>query len=149
MNTRPSPGPDPQALRTRLAWLEWMMERAIEVPIIRKRIGGDALIGLIPGVGDAVGGLIGLYLVYEAARAGAPKRMLAGMIARVGLDTALGSVPLVGDLWDFFYSSNSRNLAALKRHLDAQGVVRPGLGTSAAPVEIEGQVIGRAPARAG
>jgi hypothetical protein len=124
---------DPQSLHTRLAWLEWLMERAVRVPVINKRIGGDALIGLIPGVGDLLGGLIGSYLVLEAARAGAPTRLIIKMIARVGLDTAIGAIPVAGDLWDFFYSSNTKNLRALRAHLETTGFQRPMVSAAVQP----------------
>jgi hypothetical protein len=129
---------DLQRVRTRLEWLEWFLERSVKIPVLNKRIGGDALVGLIPGVGDAVTAGLALFIVYQAARAGAPVPMLAKMLARVGADTAIGAIPFVGDAWDFFYASSSRNLADLKAHLDQQGVSRTPL--NGGPI-IEGEVL--------
>jgi hypothetical protein len=88
------------------------------VPGINQPVGLDAIVGLIPIAGDAIGALMGLYLVWEARNLGMSKWQMARMMGHVGIDTALGAVPLVGDLFDFVYRSNSRNLKIIRRHLD-------------------------------
>jgi Domain of unknown function (DUF4112) len=106
---------------SRLSLIEHWLERAVTIPVIGKRFGLDALIGLVPGVGDLIAGGIGGYILYEAWRLGMPKSTLATMAGRLLMDTGIGSIPLVGDLWDLLYASNSRNLKDVKAHLETLG----------------------------
>lgn len=111
-------GNDPASVRRRIEALEKVLENTFVVPGINRPVGLDALIGLIPVVGDAVTAAMGLYLVWEARNLGMPKWRMAQMAGRVGLDSLLGAVPVVGDVFDFAYRSNSRNLKTILRHLD-------------------------------
>ncbi|HET6156743.1 MAG TPA: DUF4112 domain-containing protein [Dongiaceae bacterium] len=88
-----------------------------QVNVLGLRFGADAVLGLIPGIGDAVSGLIGLYLILEARRLGIPRSALLRMIANVAFDTAIGAIPVAGDIWDFFFRSNDRNMQILARHI--------------------------------
>ncbi|MEQ8659688.1 MAG: DUF4112 domain-containing protein [Gammaproteobacteria bacterium] len=81
------------------------------------RIGLDGLLGLVPGVGDLLGAALSLYIVAGAHRLGASRAVLARMLANVALETVVGAVPLVGDLFDFVWKANQRNLALLEREL--------------------------------
>lgn len=83
------------------------------------RVGLDPLLGLIPGAGDLAGAALGGWVILLAARAGAPRGMLLRMLANIGIDTVLGSVPVVGDIFDAGYKANLRNVALLERHLEA------------------------------
>jgi hypothetical protein len=123
----------------RLAALEYWLERAIEIPILRRKIGLDGILGLIPGFGDALAGALGAYILVEAWRADMPKSQILSMALRLGLDTGVGMIPLAGDLWDFFYAANSQNLKAVKAHLEAQGVMLPIEGDQI----IDGEVLRR------
>ena len=107
---------EPEELRNVRA-LGWLMDNAIEIPGTRFRIGLDALIGLIPVVGDAVAFVIGSYILMSAARLGVPRVVLARMLANVGIDAALGAVPLVGDLFDAAWRANAKNAALLEQAL--------------------------------
>lgn len=78
------------------------------------RIGADALIGLIPGIGDAVGALISAYLVNEARAMGAPRSVLLRMMGNVFIETVIGAIPFAGDLFDAAFKANMRNLALLE-----------------------------------
>ena len=98
--------------------LEHLLEGLIKLPLIGRRVGLDAIIGLAPGVGDAATAALGLYLICEARNLGASRGTLLRMLANVGVDTAIGSVPIAGDLFDLFFRSNSRNLKLVKRLLD-------------------------------
>jgi hypothetical protein len=109
----------------RLRRLAKLMDSAITVPGLRLRIGADAVLGLVPGIGDAASGLIGAYLIYEAHRLGAPKRALARMAANLALDTAVGAIPVAGDIWDFFFRANDRNMQILARHVGGLPVDLP------------------------
>lgn len=113
-------GQAPDAVRARIDLLERLLERSVTIPGTRIGVGLDALVGLIPVAGDAVAGIMGLYLVWEARNLGMSRWTQARMLANVGVDTALGAVPLVGDAFDLFFRSNSRNLRLIRRHLDRQ-----------------------------
>ena len=112
---------DHARIYSRLSLIEHWLERAVTIPVIGKRFGLDAVVGLIPGVGDLIAGSIGAYILYEGWRLGVPKATLLSMAGRLVVDTGIGSIPLVGDLWDLLYASNSRNLKDVKAHLEAMG----------------------------
>ncbi|MEY4849779.1 MAG: hypothetical protein RLZZ331_783 [Pseudomonadota bacterium] len=113
------PRTDALSARARIDRLEHLLEGAIRIPGLGTRIGADALIGLVPGVGDAAMAAMGLYLVWEARNLGASRLTLARMVGNVGIDALIGSVPVAGDVFDFFFRSNSRNLKLLRRHLNS------------------------------
>lgn len=104
--------------RARVAKLSDLLDTRFRLPIVGYRFGLDSVIGLIPGVGDLTTATMSLYLIAEAARAGARKRMIARMLYNVGVDTILGAVPVVGDLFDFAFKANLRNANLLRDHLD-------------------------------
>lgn len=98
--------------------LGYLLDNSIPIPGTRFRIGLDALIGLVPGVGDLVGGAFSLYIIMQSARIGVPRALLARMGWNVAVETVVGAVPLLGDLFDAGYKANLRNLALLQQHLD-------------------------------
>ena len=114
----PGLGRDAAAVRARIEAMEKLLERSLTIPGTRIPIGLDALAGLIPVAGDLITAAMGAWLVWEARNLGLPKWQLWRMAANVGVDTAVGAVPFVGDLFDFVFRSNSKNLRILKRHLD-------------------------------
>ncbi len=79
--------------------------------------GLDAIIGLIPVVGDVASGAVGLYFLKLAKEIDLPKHKMAIMIANIGVDTAIGSVPLVGDLFDIGWRAHRRNAKILRKHI--------------------------------
>ena len=111
-------GRDPAAVRRRVEALEKLLERSFTVPGINRPVGLDAILGLVPVVGDAIAALMGSWLVWEARNLGMSRWQLARMLGNVGFDALLGAVPLVGDAADFFFRSNTRNLRIIRRHLD-------------------------------
>ncbi len=111
-------GGDAQSVRQRVEALEALLEGVFVIPGINRRVGLDAIVGLVPVAGDAITAAMGLYLVWEARNLGMPKWKLWRMAGHVGVDTLLGAVPFVGDLFDLLYRSNTRNLKIIKRHLD-------------------------------
>ncbi|GGB88519.1 hypothetical protein GCM10011494_03490 [Novosphingobium endophyticum] len=111
-------GSDPSSVRRRIEALEQVLERAFEVPGIGRKVGLDAIVGLVPVVGDLIAAALGMYLVWEARNLGMSKWQIARMTANVGVDTALGAIPLVGDAFDFVFRSNTRNLRIIRKHLD-------------------------------
>jgi hypothetical protein len=94
-----------------------VLDTAVRIPGTPVRFGLDAVLGLIPGVGDVVGAAASGYIVLAAARLGAPPTVLVRMLLNVGVDMIVGAVPLLGDLFDLGWRSNSRNVALLERHL--------------------------------
>ena len=111
-------GRDPISVRRRLEAMEGVLERAFVVPGINRPIGLDAIVGLIPVVGDVITASMGAWLVWEARNLGMSKFQLARMAGNIGVDSLLGAIPLVGDLFDFAYRSNTKNLRIIKRYLD-------------------------------
>jgi hypothetical protein len=109
---------DPAALRKRIETLEYLLERSFVIPGINRPVGLDAIIGLVPVVGDVITATMGAYIIWEARNLGMPKWKLWRMIGNLGLDTALGAIPLAGDAFDFLFRSNSRNLKIIRKHLD-------------------------------
>lgn len=119
--------PLPAGERTRvahLASLAYVLDNSIRLPGTRMRIGLDALIGLVPGVGDAVGGAMSAYIVLQAARLGAPVAVLLRMLLNILVEVVVGGIPLLGDLFDAGFKANVRNLTLLQRSLEAPGATR-------------------------
>ena len=111
-------GRDPASVRRRLEAVEGVLERMFVVPGINRPVGLDAIVGLVPVLGDVVTTAMGAWLVWEARNLGMSKLHLLRMAGNVGVDTLVGAIPLVGDLFDFVFRSNSRNVRILKRWLD-------------------------------
>lgn len=111
-------GSDPQSVRRRIEALERLLEGIVDVPVLGRKVGLDALLGLVPVAGDVIAAVLGLYLVWEARNLGMPRWQLWRMAGNVGVDTLIGAVPVAGDLFDFLYRSNTRNLKIVRRHLD-------------------------------
>jgi hypothetical protein len=93
-----------------------VLDELIEVPGTPIKVGLDPIIGLIPVVGDAVAALAGGWVILEASRFGVPRIVLARMILNLSVDLAIGAIPFLGDLYDFVFHSNTRNLALFRRH---------------------------------
>jgi hypothetical protein len=108
-----------QRLDPELEWLARWMDSAFEIPGTRIRFGLDALIGLVPGLGDLVTMLVSLYILNAARRYGVARITLARMAMNVGIDLVLGAIPFVGDVGDVFWKANEKNVALLRRHLNS------------------------------
>lgn len=100
----------------RAEWLGRLLDDRFRIPGTGIRFGLDAVIGLIPGVGDWLTFLLSLYPIHVAWKAGVPLGALARMIFNVLLDAGVGTIPVVGDLFDLFWKGNRRNLDILARH---------------------------------
>jgi hypothetical protein len=109
---------DLETVRRRLARLAWLLDNAIEIPGTRFRIGLDAIVGLIPGLGDLLGVLASSYIVREAARLGAPPSVLVRMAFNVAVEGIVGLIPFFGDVFDAVWKANQRNYALLEEHID-------------------------------
>jgi Domain of unknown function (DUF4112) len=106
--------PDLVALR-RFAYL---MDEAFSVPGTRMRVGVDAILGLIPGVGDVIGALLSTWIIAGALRHRVPAWVIARMVFNVAIDVIFGAVPVAGDVFDFLYEENMMNMRLLEKHRD-------------------------------
>ena len=111
-------GRDPASVRRRVEAMEQLLEGMIVIPGLNRRIGLDALIGLVPVIGDLAAAGLGAWLVWEARNVGMSRFQIARTAGNVGMDTSIGLIPFVGDAADLFFRSNTRNLRLIKRHLD-------------------------------
>ena len=98
----------------RLDALATLLDTAFILPGTNVRFGIDALLGLVPGIGDVITTAMGLYLVHEARQLGAPRYVIARMLGNVALDSVVGAVPLVGDVFDVMWRANRRNMRLLQ-----------------------------------
>jgi Domain of unknown function (DUF4112) len=94
-----------------------LLDTAIGIPGTKFRIGLDPILGLIPGGGDLVGAAISAYMIYLATSFGLEKSKVNQMIKNIALETTVGFVPIVGDLFDAYFKANIRNLDILEQHL--------------------------------
>jgi hypothetical protein len=98
-------------------WLARLMDDNFAIPGTNLRFGWDSVLGLFPGLGDALTSAISLLIVHHAWQTGASKFTLARMLGNVGLDFVVGAIPFVGDLFDFAFKANRRNARLLEQHL--------------------------------
>ena len=111
----------PRSRRERIARLDALanlLDTAVLIPGTNIRFGVDALVGLVPGIGDTITTVLSLFIVHEAYQLGAPRHVIARMLGNVALDGVVGAVPIVGDAFDVLWRSNRRNMALLREHLD-------------------------------
>ena len=94
-----------------------LLDTAIGIPGTKFRIGLDPILGLIPGGGDLITAAISAYMIYLAARFGLSKKELNKMIANIAIETAIGSIPIAGDIFDAYFKANIRNLEILEKHI--------------------------------
>ncbi len=102
---------------------DWLDSKFV-IPGTKLRFGLDFVLGILPGVGDGVAAVPAAYLILEAQRLGAPPALLMRMGFNVLLDLAVGAIPLVGDLFDFGFKTNRRNIALLKQYLGIDEIPR-------------------------
>ncbi len=95
--------------------LSWLMDDLFRIPGIGWRIGLDALVGLIPGLGDTATSLASFYILASAVRYGVPKVTILRMGLNIGIDYAMGSLPVVGDLFDAWWKSNQMNVDLVRK----------------------------------
>jgi hypothetical protein len=126
-----------------------LLDSAIPIPGTKHRIGIDPIIGLIPGVGDAVAGVVSLGVLFLAAQYRVPAPVIGRMVLNVAVDAAVGGIPVLGDVFDFLWKSNDRNFELLMRHrgdlpkrspltywLSVTGLLLLGLLCIAAPIAL-------------
>ena len=112
---------DPASRTNRVRVLAKLLDNSISIPGTPWKIGFDPIVGLIPGIGDLIGAVLSGYIILEAVRADVPAFTLARMLVNVGIDTLLGAVPVLGDVFDAAWKSNTMNVALLERHVSTVG----------------------------
>ena len=110
-----------EAAVARITAVAKLMDSLFSIPGTRIRLGVDSLLGLVPVVGDLAAQAVAAYLIWEARRLGVPKFTLWRMVGNSLIDTVVGAVPLVGDVFDVAFRANMKNLRLLQRHLEKQG----------------------------
>jgi hypothetical protein len=117
----PGLGNDPQSVRQRVEAMEKLLERLFVIPGTNQPVGLDAILDLIPVVGDVAGAAMGAYIVWEARNLGMSKWKMSRMLGNVGINWLLGLisvVPVVGAIPTLLFRSNTYNLRMIKKHLD-------------------------------
>jgi Domain of unknown function (DUF4112) len=107
-----------RAALERLERLSILLDTALVIPGTSIRFGADAIVGLLPGIGDTITTALSAYVVYEAYRLGAPGHLLARMVANVAFDGVVGAVPVAGDVLDVLFRANRRNVRLLREWLE-------------------------------
>ncbi|PSQ98475.1 MAG: DUF4112 domain-containing protein [Bacteroidetes bacterium QS_9_68_14] len=106
-----------EAALNRLRRFAELLDSAFTVPGTNFEMGLEGIVGLLPGVGDFASAIVSLYVPFEAIRMGAPYAKVAQMLLNILIDALLGSVPLIGDLFDVAFKANNRNVRLLEEHL--------------------------------
>ena len=115
MNQMPKQELQPVEIEDSIRRLSWLMDDLIRIPGLGWRIGLDALVGLIPGFGDTATSLASFYILASAVRYRVPKVTILRMAMNIGIDYLVGSVPLVGDIFDAWWKSNQMNVELLSK----------------------------------
>lgn len=111
-------GTDAASVRARVTAMEKLLERSLVIPGINMPVGLDVLVGLVPVLGEIVTTAMGAYIVWEARNLGMSRWQQARMGANVLFDTAIGAIPVLGDVADLAFRSNTKNLRIILKHID-------------------------------
>ena len=114
-----------KAILERLDKFSRFTDSNIAIPFTNIKIGAEAVIGLLPVVGDAVGLVLGGYVLVEAQRAGASKDVKLRMLRNMGIDFLGGPLPVIGDGFDAVYKANTRNTRLLRNYLEKELAIEP------------------------
>ena len=109
--------------------LAFLLDNSLSIPGTKLRFGLDPILGLLgiaAGSGDVVGGAVGAYIVYQAAQMGVPKEVVWQMVTNILIDSLVGLVPGLGDLLDFTWKANTRNMALVDQHLTVSSTPNKG-----------------------
>ncbi len=104
--------------------LAWILDEMVRIPGTQRRIGLDAVFGLLPAGGDLAGGALSAYTILAAHRVGAGPAVILRMGLNILIDVVIGTVPLLGDLFDAGWKANTKNVALLDRYTSAPQPVR-------------------------
>ncbi len=106
--------------------LEWVMDRSI--PVGRWSFGLDPILDLIPGIGDALGTVVSMTVILRGMHVGLPKSAIARMMVNIGIDTVVGAIPIIGNVFDFAFKSNTRNVRIYRSALAGERRARADWG---------------------
>jgi hypothetical protein len=115
---------DRQDVTPLFKWLALIMDEFIRVPGTKFRVGLDPLIGLVPGLGDTSSALVSAFALVQAARRGVPKILLSRMSFNILINEIVGTIPIIGDAFSFWFKSNKRNYEIIKDHIATPGASR-------------------------
>ena len=118
---------------SRLNWLAELFDDRFRLPGTGRRFGFDGILGLLPGVGDATTAAVSLYLAAEGWRLGMPIRTMLRMGLNIVIDTILGTVPLIGDVFDFAWRANKKNVQLVLDHAEKDLAHRRGSSAAEGP----------------
>lgn len=107
-----------QAILARLDKFSRLTDSSVSIPFTNFRIGAEAIIGILPVVGDAAGLLLACYVLFEAQRAGASGIVKLRILANMGIDFIGGLIPVIGDVFDAYFKANTRNTRILREYLE-------------------------------
>lgn len=113
---------DEETSLSRIRTLSKLLDDSIPIPGTDKRIGLDPIVGMLPVAGDTVTALLSLYIVGEGALMGVPRSVLGRMLLNVAIDTVVGFVPFIGDIFDATWKANQRNVDLIERYADDRGI---------------------------
>ena len=106
-----------EQLSKKLDNLAWLLDSSIKIPGTSWKIGLDGILGLIPGVGDLAAGGLSTYILYQAVKLKVPKVILARMTLNILLESVIGVIPVFGDLFDFMFKANQRNVDLMRQYV--------------------------------
>lgn len=106
-----------EQLSKKLDNLAWLLDNSIKIPGTSWKIGLDGILGLIPGVGDLAAGGLSTYILYQAVKLKVPKAVLARMALNILLESVIGVIPIFGDLFDFIFKANQRNVDLMRKYV--------------------------------
>lgn len=109
--------PSSEASLRRMQAVANLLDTAFIVPGTRQRVGIDAIIGLVPGVGDVLTTILSSYIIWEARNLGVSRFALTRMLANLGIHATIGSLPLIGDIFDAFFRVNQRNMKIVRSQM--------------------------------
>jgi len=112
--------PPPRTLAEELSQLDWLvdlMDSRFLIPGTKYRVGLDAIVGLIPGIGDGLGAVVSFYILLRLWQHELPWHLKARLVGNILVDFGLGSIPLAGDLFDIGFKANRRNVRLVRKHL--------------------------------
>jgi hypothetical protein len=118
--TEPNAARDRAAIIAEFERVSRLLDSQWRIPGTSMRFGIDPLVGLVPGLGDVATGLVSAYIVLMAKRLGLPNHVMARMVGNVALDVVVGSIPLLGSVFDLFYKANRRNFRLLQEHVERE-----------------------------
>ena len=130
MTNRRIPEPLPADTIARLDRLDRLagnLDSRYRIPLTNIRFGWDAVLGILPGIGDIAALAPGAYILLEAHQMGVPGSVKARMVANTGIDLLVGSIPLIGSIFDVGFRSNRRNVALIREHFGMPDAPRDGV----------------------